>query len=152
MKMKRIGRKFIGGALVLTLGIFLTTPLVTVAAQDGGYRDRNDQRQDRRQDRREDRRERRQERREARRGRDWNGGSYGGSFQLRQTALNAGYNEGIKVGRKDYNRRGRSDYRNNSAYRKADEDYSSRLGDKELYRRYYRAGYDNGYNDGYNGY
>src|SRR6185295_12751064 len=34
-----------------------------------------------------------------RRGRNWdNYGNYGGSFQLRQTALNAGYNEGMKDG------------------------------------------------------
>ncbi|MDQ3259080.1 MAG: hypothetical protein M3R15_35325 [Acidobacteriota bacterium] len=150
--MKRNDRGFINSMLMLLFGLLLTLPAVAAAAQDGDYRRRDDQRQDRRQDRREDRRERRQERREARRGRDWNGGNYGGSFQLRQTALNAGYNEGIKVGRKDSNRRGGSDYRNNSAYRKADEDYSSKLGDKELYRRYYRAGYENGYNDGSNGY
>jgi hypothetical protein len=88
-----------------------------------------------------------------RRGRNWDKyGSYGGSFQLRQTALNAGYNEGIKQGRNDRNRRNRSDFRNQSAYRKATTDYSSRLGDRELYRRYYREGYETGYDDGLNGY
>jgi hypothetical protein len=75
----------------------------------------------------------------------------GGSFQLRQTALNAGYNEGIKQGRNDRNKRNRSDYRDKSAYRKATQDYSSRLGDRELYRRYYREAYPNGYDDGING-
>ena len=85
-------------------------------------------------------------------GRNWDRyGQYGGSFQLRQTALNAGYNEGIKQGRKDRSRRRRSDFRDNSAYRNADHDYNSRLGDKELYRRYYREGYENGYYDGLNG-
>ena len=39
-----------------------------------------------------------------------------------------------------------------SAYRNADKDYSSRLGDKELYRRYYREGFENGYEDGVRGY
>jgi hypothetical protein len=86
-----------------------------------------------------------------RRGRNWDRyGNYGGSFDLRQTALNAGYNEGIKEGRKDRGR-GSSDFRNNSAYREATTDYSSKLGDRELYRRYYREGYENGYNDGVNG-
>lgn len=86
-----------------------------------------------------------------RRGRNWDRyGNYGGSFDLRQTALNAGYNEGIKEGRKDRGRGG-YDFRNNSAYRDATTDYSSRLGDRELYRRYYREGYENGYNDGLNG-
>jgi len=88
-----------------------------------------------------------------RRGRNWNRyGTYGGSFQLRQTALNAGYNEGIKQGRNDRNRRRGGDFSNNGAYREATKDYSSRLGDRELYRRYYREGYENGYADGYRGY
>jgi hypothetical protein len=89
-----------------------------------------------------------------RRGRNWDRyDNYGGSFELRQTALNAGYNEGIKVGRNDRNKNGRqSDFRNNSKYQQASEDYSSRLGDRELYRRYYREGFENGYEAGVNGY
>lgn len=87
------------------------------------------------------------------RGRNWNlYGTYGGSYQLRQTALNAGYNEGAKEGRNDRNRNRNSDFHNNSAYRDATKDYSSRLGDRQLYQRYYREGYENGYSDGYNGY
>ena len=87
------------------------------------------------------------------RDRNWDRyGNYGGSPQLRQTALNAGYNEGIKQGRNDRNRRNGSDFRNQSAYRKATKDYSSRLGDRELYRRYYREGYETGHDDGVNGY
>jgi hypothetical protein len=88
-----------------------------------------------------------------RRGRNWDRyGTYGGSTDLRQTALNAGYNEGIKVGRDDRNGNRGSDFRNSSAYREATKDYSSKLGDRELYRRYYREGFENGYNDGYRGY
>jgi hypothetical protein len=75
----------------------------------------------------------------------------GGSFQLRQTALNAGYNEGIKQGQSDRNKRDGNGYQDQSAYRKATKDYSSRLGDRELYRRYFREAYKNGYNDGING-
>jgi hypothetical protein len=87
-----------------------------------------------------------------RRGRSWDRyDNYGGSSNLRQTALNAGYNEGLKEGRNDRNRSRRSDYRNNSAYQKATTDYSSKLGDRSLYQRYYRAGYENGYYDGLNG-
>ncbi|HSP64225.1 MAG TPA: hypothetical protein VLQ90_14645 [Pyrinomonadaceae bacterium] len=87
-----------------------------------------------------------------RRGRNWDRyGSYGGSFDLRQTALNAGYNEGIKEGRNDRQRGRYRDFRSFSAYQKATEDYSSKLGDRELYRRYYREGFENGYGDGYNG-
>jgi len=86
------------------------------------------------------------------RGRNWDRyGSYGGSYQLRQTALNAGYNEGIKQGRNDRRRGRHSNYNDFSSYRNATQDYSSRLGDRELYRRYYREGFENGYEDGYNG-
>jgi hypothetical protein len=88
-----------------------------------------------------------------RRGRNWDRyGTYGGSFELRQTALNAGYNEGIRQGRDDRKRGRQPNYRNNSKYQQATEDYSTRLGDRELYRRYYREGYENGYDAGINGY
>lgn len=88
-----------------------------------------------------------------RRGRNWDRyGGYGGSFQLRQTALNAGYNNGIQEGRKDRRRGDRFDYRDEGDYQKATEDYSSRLGDRELYKRYFREGFQNGYEDGYRGY
>ena len=87
------------------------------------------------------------------RGRNWSGyGGYGGSFQLRQTALNAGYNNGIQEGRKDRQRGERFEYRDEGDYSSATQDYSSRLGDREMYRRYFREGFANGYRDGYNGY
>ena len=90
---------------------------------------------------------------QTRRGRNWDlYGNLGGSFQLRQTALNAGYNEGIKQGRNDRTKRNRSDYRTAAAYQKATKDYSSGLGDRELYRRYYREAYENGFDAGVNGY
>jgi hypothetical protein len=85
-------------------------------------------------------------------------GNYGygnngyGYDQSRQTALNAGYNEGVKEGRRDRQRGGGYDYRNSSAYRNASKDYNSRLGDRYTYQQYFRQGFDNGYRDGYNGY
>jgi len=89
----------------------------------------------------------------SRRGRNWDGyGNYGGSPQLRQTALNAGFNEGTKQGRKDRNKRSGNSYEDQSAYQKATKDYSSRLGDREVYGRYFREAYEHGYNDGVNGY
>src|SRR5437763_3850142 len=88
-----------------------------------------------------------------RRGRDWTRyGQYGGSYQLRQTALNAGYNAGIKFGHDDARRGRRRNYNDFSDYRNATTDYNSRMGDRELYRRYYREGFENGYEDGYRGY
>ena len=77
-------------------------------------------------------------------------GNYGGSFELRQTALNAGYNEGIRAGNNDRQNGRHSNYRDSNAYQEATKDYSSRLGDRELYRRYFREAFENGYNtDGY---
>ncbi len=138
--------------IALLLGVSFVSG---TAVQAQGRRDRDDRREDR-QERREDRRDRRDDRRDERRddrhGRRWDRyDNYGGSFQLRQTALNAGYNEGIKEGRKARNRRF-VDFRNNSAYRNASKDYNSRFGNRALYQRYYRAGYENGFNDGYYGY
>jgi hypothetical protein len=138
------------GASVLALGLLFLMP-TTAFAQYGGNQ-RRDDRQDRRDDRQDRRDDRRDQRRE-RRGRDWNGyGNYGGSFQLRQTALNAGYNNGIKAGRNDQRKNKRFDFRDEGDYRNASKDYSSKLGDKGLYQRYFRDGYENGYNDGWNGY
>src|SRR5712664_4163434 len=89
---------------------------------------------------------------QGRRGRSWDGyGNYGGSYELRQTALNAGYNEGMKAGRND-RRSGRYDPTRNSAYRNATKDYNSRMGDRYAYQQYFRAAFENGYSDGYNGY
>ncbi len=126
---------------MLAVGIFLALPMVAIAQQrDDGWNtiDQQQRREDRRrarQERREDRREDRSDRR----GRDWDRyDNYGGSFQLRQTALNAGYNEGIKEGRKDRQRGDRFDYRDEGKFKSATSDYSSRLGDRELYRQYYR--------------
>lgn len=87
-----------------------------------------------------------------RRGRNWDGyPNLGGTFQLRQTALNAGFNEGLKQGRNDYKKNRHSDYQRFSAYQKGTSDYSSKLGDRELYRHYYRLAYENGYDAGVNG-
>jgi hypothetical protein len=87
-----------------------------------------------------------------RRGRSWdNYPNWGGSFDLRQTALNAGYNEGMRDGAAARQRnRNYNDFRNQSAYKKATKDYSSRLGDRYLYQRYFREAYETGFNDGFN--
>ena len=77
---------------------------------------------------------------------------YGGSFNLRQTALNAGYNEGMKAGRDDRNHNRRFEFRDQSQYQRATKDYSSRLGDRGLYQTYFRQAFQTGYSDGYRGY
>jgi len=88
-----------------------------------------------------------------RRGRNNDGyGNFGGSFQLRQTALNAGFNEGVKQGRMDRSKRTGSGYQNRKTYQNATKDYSSGLGDRDAYQRYFREAYEHGYNDGYGTY
>ena len=86
-------------------------------------------------------------------GRDADGyGNYGGSFNLRQTALNAGFADGVKEGRKDRRDNDRYDWRDESNYQRGTRDYSSRLGDRGIYMRYYREAFEHGYADGYGGY
>ncbi len=147
--------------LALAFGLFLALPSATFA-QTGYWgqdtrrerrEERREDRQERREERREERQERREARREARRGHGWgNYGGWGGSFKLRQTALNAGYNNGIQEGRRDRQRGERFNFADESDYRSATEDYSSRLGSRSLYQRYFRQGFENGYRDGWNGY
>lgn len=79
-------------------------------------------------------------------------GNFGGSFQLRQTALNAGFSEGVKQGRKDRSTRNGNGYQRQSTYQRATKDYSSGLGDREVFQRYFREAYEHGYADGYAGY
>ena len=82
------------------------------------------------------------------RGRNWDGyGNQGGSYELRQTALNAGYNEGLKAGRED-RRRGRY---NPSRSSNSLKDYNSRMGDRYTYQQYFVQAFQNGYADGYRG-
>ena len=142
------------GASLLALGVLTLVPAAGASAQT--WQDRRERRQERREERRErreERREERQERREERRGYGWgNYGGWGGSQQLRQTALNAGYNNGIQEGRRDRQRGERFNYADESDYRNATEDYSSRLGSRTLYQRYFRQGFEIGYRDGWNGY
>jgi hypothetical protein len=167
IEMRSKNQNLLKRSLLSAMGLALLLPVVA-SAQQGRYdsrwgaqpqyqSDRDQRDRDRRDQRDRDQRDRdqrdRNDNRQDRRGRNWDRyGSYGGSYQLRQTALNAGYNEGIKQGRNDGRRGRRSNFNDFSAYRNATKDYSSRLGDRELYRRYYREGFENGYEDGIRGY
>jgi hypothetical protein len=137
--MKQLIKRFSGGIL----GLFLLLSIGMAASQtaQAQYRDRYPQTRDRDWQRQNDDWRRRD--------RDWDRDDRYGNFQLRQTALNAGYNEGMKAGRRDRNRGERFEYRDEGAYRSANKDYSSRLGDRNLYQQFFRQGFANGYNDGY---
>ena len=140
-------------ALLFGIGVAAN---ITVEAQ---YPDDRYQRNDRNQRNRDYRDQRRRDRDNDWRNNNWRRGRYndgypdlGGSFNLRQTALNAGANEGIKAGRDD-RRRGRAyEFRDESAFQKATKDYSSRLGDRGIYQAYFRQAFANAYADGYSGY
>ena len=144
--------KRILGGLILGLsfaGIFLMSS-ATAQAQ---YQ-RDDWGRVRRDDRYEQDRNRRDRWNRNRRSGRYNDGysDFGGSFDLRQTALNAGFGDGVKEGRKDRRSNDRFDFRDENGYQKATRDYSSRLGDRSLYQRYYREAFEHGYDDGYAGY
>ena len=151
MKLRHIGNKIAGAVFAFSLlfGIGIASSVTTNAQYNDRYQRRRDsdyQDQQRRRDRGYDNNGRRQ-------GRNNDGyGNYGGSFDLRQTALNAGANEGIKAGREDRKRGRAFNYRNWSAFQKATKDYSSRLGDRGIYQQYFREAFSHGYADGYEGY
>ena len=82
------------------------------------------------------------------RGRSYDGyPNLGGTYELRQTALNAGYNEGLRAGRND-RRRG---YYSPTRYTNTLKDYNSRMGDRYTYQQYFMQAFQNGYADGYRG-
>ena len=135
---------------VFGLSLLLGIGMAASSDAQAQYRDPNWQREQNRRQREWERQQRRQQRQS---NRDWRDQyNYGGSYQLRQTALNAGYNEGIKEGRKDRSNGDRFEYRDEEDYRNANTDYSSRLGNRSLYQQYFRQGFTNGYTDGYRGY
>jgi hypothetical protein len=139
-------------ATALLFGIGLGANL-TARAQNPYPNDRT-YRRDRDRDRDDRDQQRRDYDRNRRGGNRFNDGypDLGGSFDLRQTALNAGANNGIKAGRDD-RRRGRPfNYQDERDYQKATKDYSSRLGDLGLYRTYFRQAFEHAYADGYEGY
>jgi len=152
MRTKRVLGFVFGLSLLLGVGIMASSE---AQAQ---YQDPSWQREQLRRQREWERQQQRRQREAQRDGRYDNDRygddryAYGGSYQLRQTALNAGYNEGVKEGRKDRNNRERFEFRDEEDYRNANTDYSSRLGNRSLYQQYFRQGFQNGYTDGYRGY
>lgn len=167
----KLGKLLLAFSILFGVGIW-TSATAQAQWQDPWENDRYSRERDR-EYRREQRRRQREHRREQRRqsrdyygdngygygnngygyGRDRDGyGYYGGSFDLRQTALNAGFADGVKEGRKDRQRGDRYDYTDEEDYREADRDYSSSKGDRSLYQRYYREAFSHGYADGYAGY
>jgi hypothetical protein len=161
MKSKYLLNK-IGGAffaISLLFGIGIATSVTTQAQwQNNDDQWRREQREQRRREREARRRNRDNDNDGyndvyGRRGRSSDGyGNYGGSLNLRQTALNAGFADGVKEGRRDRSRNERYDFTDEGDFQKGTRDYSSRLGDRNIYQRYYREAFSHGYADGYAGY
>ena len=156
MKLTNLGTKIAGAVFAISIlfGVGLTAQAQNPYPDDRYRRDdRRDQDRYRDQDRDRDQRRRDNDGRYNRRNRfnddypDW-----GGTFDLRQTALNAGANAGIKAGRDDRRKNRRYEFRDEGAYQKATSDYSSKLGDRGLYQQYYRIAFEHAYADGYAGY
>ena len=111
MKRNLLKKRVMGVVLGLSLlvGIGIASSHSVAQAQ---WRDRDYQREQLRRQREWEREQRRRQRQADR----WDDRyDRGGSFDMRQTALNAGYNEGIKEGRKDRNNRERYEYREEEA-------------------------------------
>src|SRR6059058_2379046 len=103
MKARHLPGKIAGTILGLTLLLGIGVGLSTSADGQGRYGNQD------------------------RRNRNWDGyPNWGGSFDLRQTALNAGYNEGTKEGRTGRSSNRYRNYNDFSAYRDATKDYNSR--------------------------
>lgn len=148
---KRIGGALLGVTLLLGIGVASSS---ITQAQSRDDRWRQDQRDDNYNDgrRRDDRYDNRDRNRRGRRRNSDGYGNYGGSFDLRQTALNEGFNEGLKQGRNDRRKGDYENYTDDREFQKGTKSYSSRLGDREIYRRYFREAFSHGYADGYAGY
>jgi hypothetical protein len=152
---KKIGGIILGLSLLVGIGIASSTTAQAQYPSDY-WRQRQIQREQLR--REQLRRQRQLEREQRRQGRVYVNPSYGYGYGYgvsadgRQTALNAGYNEGIKEGRRDRSRGDRFGYSDEGDFQRALADYNSRYGSQSQYQQYFRQGFANGYRDGYNGY
>ena len=152
----KIGGALLAFSILFGIGLASSTTAQAQYRNDDYYRrqQREYERQQRQRQREWEREQRRQQRQAARSGGYYgnDGYGYGGGYELRQTALNAGYNEGIKEGRNDRQRGERFYYADEGDYRDASKDYNSRFGNRSLYQQYFRQAFVNGYTDGYRGY
>lgn len=162
----RIGSAILGVSLLLGIGFASSVTTQAQYQNDRYERQRQYEREQRRRQREWEREQRRRQREAARYGNyggynngqyggyrnDDNYSNYGGSYEFRQTALNAGYNEGRRAGMEDRSRGEGYNYADEGHYRSADKDYNSRYGNREMYRQYFRQAFANGYADGYRGY
>lgn len=162
MKTTKLGKTF--GGFILGISLLLGLGIMSSTTAQAQYRT-NDRYERQREIERQRAIERLRREQERNRSNDWwnrnqrgrnrsydNYGNYGGDYNFRQTALNAGYNEGMKAGREDRRRGERYEFRDEGAFQSASKDYNSRGGDRYTYQRYFREAFQTGYADGYRGY
>ena len=70
-------------------------------------------------------------------------------YEVRRTAYDQGYREGVKRGEQDARRGDRFGYEDEREFRRADKGYHRRLGDRERYRQVFRDGFAAGYSDAF---
>lgn len=146
--MKSINLKSAMGKMLLAVSLLFGISIVSSMTAQAQYpNDRYNNGQD---DRYRDRDSRDRDRNRGNRANDGYP-DWGGSYQLRQTALNEGFNAGNKAGLDDYRHNRRYDLESHSDYQKATHGYNSGMGDRDLYQRYYREGFKHGYKDGHEG-
>jgi hypothetical protein len=70
-------------------------------------------------------------------------------YDVRRSAYDEGYREGIRTGEQDARRGDRFDYQDEGDFRRGDKGYHRSYGDRERYRQIFRDGFASGYSDGY---
>jgi hypothetical protein len=70
-------------------------------------------------------------------------------YDVRRSAYDNGYREGVKEGEKDARRGDRFEFRDERTFRDGDKGYRRQFGDRERYRQTFRSGYSAGYSDAY---
>jgi hypothetical protein len=152
--MKSINLTSLMGKALLAFSLLFGIAIVSNMTAHAQYRDdRYYNGQNGQDDRYRDRDWRRNRDRDYNRGGRSNDGypDWGGSYELRQTALNEGFNAGNKAGLDDYRHNRRSGPQSHSDFQNASHGYNSRMGDRYLYQRYYREAFIHGYRDGIQG-
>jgi hypothetical protein len=70
-------------------------------------------------------------------------------FDVRRTAYDNGFREGLKQGEKDARKGSQFEYRDEKTFQRADKGYRRTYGDPDRYRQTFRTGYAEGYSDAY---
>jgi hypothetical protein len=73
-------------------------------------------------------------------------------YDVRRSAYDEGYREGIRAGEQDARRGDRFAYQDEGDFRRGDNGYHRSFGDRERYRQIFRDGFARGYSDGYSRY